>query len=78
MNRRIHLMERISRHLEFERDEQVRALLLDALKVLQYEEDISDLESQIDILERGLNGILPYFPDSDIRMNGIEDEDDEE
>jgi capsule polysaccharide export protein KpsE/RkpR len=65
-NSRLRLIRRIHYMKEYIRSKSMLNFLEQTERVLKMDEDeITDLWSQIDLLERGLNGILPYFPDTD-------------
>jgi hypothetical protein len=66
MNRRMRLIWRIHHMRDYIHSKPMLNFLEQTERVLKMdEEEITDLISQVDILERGLNGILPYFPDAD-------------
>lgn len=64
MNRRIHLMMRVDYRLSTTTDSRLRHLLTDIKSTLMADEvEITDLESQIDALERQLGQWTPNPPD---------------
>jgi hypothetical protein len=79
MNRRLHLMRRIHFMKQHVRSKDMLRFLEQTYNVLEAdEEEITDMISRMDFLERQYHGLLPPLPDSDITFNRDEDDEDED
>jgi hypothetical protein len=81
MNRRLHLMRRIHFMKQHVRSKDMLRFLEQTYNVLEAdEEEITDMLSRMDMLERQYHGLIPPLPDSDVTLNNRdeEDEDDED